>query len=120
MDDIAHISLLLDYYGKLLTGRQQEMLDLYCNYDNSLCEIAQQFNITRQGVYDAIHTAKAQLEEYDDKLKLLEYSNLKRKSCDKAVEKIKGIINCKPGISIGSELKDLIPMIEKIKNIGDE
>lgn len=65
------ISLLLDYYGELLTPKQQAMISCYYNDDLSLSEIAQNEGITRQGVRDAIKRGEAQLREMEEKLGLL-------------------------------------------------
>jgi len=71
MEDIFKISLLLDFYGQMITKRQYEILDLHYNNDYSLGEIAQILNISRQGVYDNIKRGKAALFEMERKLGLV-------------------------------------------------
>lgn len=60
-------SLLFDFYGDLLTDRQKEFYDLYYNEDLSLAEIAENANISRQGVRDVIVRADALLTEMEEK-----------------------------------------------------
>lgn len=48
------ITVLYDFYGDLLTEKQQEVIELYYNEDLSLAEIAALSGITRQGVRDSI------------------------------------------------------------------
>ena len=43
------ISLLLDFYGDMLTQKQRDVVELYYNEDLSLAEIASHSGITRQG-----------------------------------------------------------------------
>ncbi len=64
------ISFLLDFYGDMLTETQREVVDAYYNEDLSLAEIAQDRDITRQGVRDAIKRAEQQLLEMEDRLGL--------------------------------------------------
>ena len=65
------ITILLDFYGDMLTPKQREFLDYYYNEDLSLSEIAANVGITRQGVRDAIKRAEAQLMEMEDRLGLV-------------------------------------------------
>lgn len=65
------ISLLLDFYGQLLTEKQREVVESYYNEDLSLAEIAQHSGITRQGVRDCIKRAELQLLECEEKLGLM-------------------------------------------------
>lgn len=71
MDEIYKMSMLLDFYGQLITKRQHEVLDLYYNSDYSLGEIASELKISRQGVYDNIRRGKAALSEMEMKLGLV-------------------------------------------------
>jgi predicted DNA-binding protein YlxM (UPF0122 family) len=72
MDDLYKLSLLIDFYGQLLTKRQFEIMDMYHNNDYSLGEIAESLNISRQGVYDNLKRAKNTLIQLESKLKLVE------------------------------------------------
>ena len=65
------ISILLDYYGQMLTEKQLEVAQLFYNEDLSLAEIAQLANITRQGVRDSIKRAEHALGEMESKLGLV-------------------------------------------------
>ena len=65
------ISELLDYYGLLLTDKQREAVEYYYNDDLSLGEIAENLNISRQGVRDSIKRAEAVMMEAEDKLGLV-------------------------------------------------
>ncbi len=63
---------LLDFYGPLLTDRQQELLRLSCEEDLSLAEIAEQAGVSRQGVHDILHRATQQLYQLEEKLGMLQ------------------------------------------------
>jgi predicted DNA-binding protein YlxM (UPF0122 family) len=67
----SRIILLKDFYGPLLTDKQQDVLSLHYENDWSLAEIAEQMDITRQGVYDILKRAEAALNEYESRLGLV-------------------------------------------------
>ena len=64
------VSVLLDFYGDMLTDKQRDVIDLYYNDDLSLAEIAQNEGITRQGVRDSIKRGESQLFEMEERLGL--------------------------------------------------
>ena len=64
-------SLLLDFYGELLTQKQREYCDLHWNEDYSLTEIAQLGGLTRQGVWDILRRAEGALQDYEAKTGLV-------------------------------------------------
>lgn len=69
------VAELFAFYGELLTDKQKDILSLYCLEDLSLGEIAEDLNISRQGVYDAVKRATKILESYELKLGLMEKFN---------------------------------------------
>ena len=60
--------VLLDFYGELLTDKQKKALELYYNEDLSLAEIAEDMQVSRQGVRAFIKQGEAHLKEFEDKL----------------------------------------------------
>ena len=65
--DALQMTLLFDYYGELLTDRQRMCFDLRHNQDLSLAEIAQELNVSRQGVHDNLSRAEALLVNMEEK-----------------------------------------------------
>ncbi|OAT79519.1 YlxM family DNA-binding protein [Desulfotomaculum copahuensis] len=70
MEKWAWINFLYDFYGQLLTPRQQKFTELYYANDLSLGEIAEQFAISRQAVHDVLKRAEHTLSGYEEKLGL--------------------------------------------------
>ncbi|WNQ13704.1 putative DNA-binding protein [Paenibacillus aurantius] len=68
----TRVNLLYDFYAPLLTEKQRTFLSCYFHDDLSLGEIASEFEISRQAVYEHIKRAEATLEEYENKLQLWE------------------------------------------------
>lgn len=69
------ISVLMDFYGGLLTQKQRDSLELYYEQDCSLAEIAVDMDISRQGVRDFIKRGEKQLYEFEEKLELVKKYN---------------------------------------------
>jgi predicted DNA-binding protein YlxM (UPF0122 family) len=65
---VTRIAWLFDFYGRLLTDKQQDIVELYFNHDLSLGEIAEINGISRQAIHDIIKRAEATLEDYEEKL----------------------------------------------------
>ncbi len=75
MEKKLKLGNLYEFYGQLLTEKQQEILDLYCNHDLSFGEISEELGISRQGVYDTIKRAEKILDDYESKLELCKRFN---------------------------------------------
>ncbi len=108
------ITLLMDFYGDMLSPKQREFLDLYYNEDLSLAEIAANVGITRQGVRDAIKRAECQLIEMEARLKLVERFKEVQKGLEEIMECATRISaeNRKSGLS--REINDLTVRIKSI------
>ena len=71
MEKIVEIAVLFDYYGKLLSDKQYNVVDQHCNEDLSLREIAEINGISKQGISDILSRAEKKLRFYEDELKLI-------------------------------------------------
>ena len=81
-----HFSDLLDFYGRLLTEAQRQIMADYYLYDLSLSEISENRAITRSGASDTIRKAAKKLEGFEDKLGLIKaFQNAKQNSSPRHV-----------------------------------
>lgn len=110
MKDLT-ISLLLDFYGNLLSERQLLIMEQYYQEDLSLSEIASLTGMTRQGVHDNIRRASNELKQYEQRLGLISrFSDI-----TDAADKIGSII--KPNAVIASsDYESIVKLLNLIKN----
>ncbi|WP_203246199.1 putative DNA-binding protein [Sporosarcina beigongshangi] len=66
----TRINFLFDFYQSLLTDKQRLYMQLYYLEDLSLGEIAGEYGVSRQAVYDNVRRTEAMLEDYETKLNL--------------------------------------------------
>ena len=71
MEKTLRMSLLFDFYGPLLTERQQDVFQMYCHEDLSLGEIGDELEVSRQAIYDILKRAGGILEDFESKLGLV-------------------------------------------------
>ena len=81
----TELILLYDYYGELLTPRQRQCFELRYHQDLSLGEIAQELNVSRQGVYDNLSRADALLQNMEAKTGFVR----RERQCRQAAERIR-------------------------------
>ena len=93
MDKLGRESLLYDFYGELLTKRQQEIYENVRFGDLSLSEAAASYGISRQGIHDMLRRADEALEAYEAKLGLVEKYLQDRKDGQKIRELAERIRN---------------------------
>ncbi|WP_366921630.1 YlxM family DNA-binding protein [Metallumcola ferriviriculae] len=73
----TRMARLFDFYGELLTEKQQLMIELYYHHDLSLGEISDQLAVSRQAVHDNLRRTEKILQEYENKIKLISrYENI--------------------------------------------
>lgn len=72
MEKFVEKTLLYDFYGELLTAKQRQIYESVVLEDYSLSEVAEEMGISRQGVHDMIKRCNKALEEYENKLHLVE------------------------------------------------
>jgi len=84
----VEMSLLLDFYGDILSDKQREAMMLYYNEDLSLSEISSLISLTRQGVRDRIVKASEILKNLEDKLHLASRFRAAKDDADALIEKL--------------------------------
>lgn len=88
MDKIYYITLLLDFYGELLTCKQRSVMSSYYFDDYSLNEIAEEHSITRQAVQDMIKRTERLLNQYEEKLMLVDKYLVRKERVENAIREI--------------------------------
>ena len=71
-DKLVRQAFLFDFYGELLNEHQSRVYEAFVCDNFSLSEIAEDNGVSRQSVHDLIKRCDAILEQYEQKLKLLE------------------------------------------------
>lgn len=71
MEKTLHMSLLFDFYGSLLTDRQQDIFKMYFHEDLSFGEIGEQLDVSRQAIYDIVKRSGDSFAAFETKLGLL-------------------------------------------------
>ncbi len=111
MENLLELSVLFDYYGKMLTSRQFDVCDMYLNQNLSLGEISENLGITRQGVRDSLVKAEKILINLESNLGIMK----KNESLSEIVMKIQNFVN---DSNMGSEFKNRISeLTNQINNL---
>jgi predicted DNA-binding protein YlxM (UPF0122 family) len=107
LEKTTRINYLYDFYQSLLTPKQRSYMSLYYLDDFSLGEIAEEYQISRQAVYDNIKRTEAMLEEYEEKLLLFQ----KFQDRSQLFKQIRSLIN------EGQQSGQLNSLIDKLENL---
>ena len=104
MEKIVEQSLLYDFYGDLLTEHQKDIYEGYVLENLSMAELAESSGISRQGVHDLIKRVEKTLNDYENKLHLVEkFLHIKNE-----VQKIQGSDSLKQAKTIAEEILDIL------------
>lgn len=110
LEKTTRMNYLFDFYQSLLTPKQRSYMSLYYLDDHSLGEIAEEYNISRQAVYDNIKRTEQMLEQYEEKLllfqKFQERQSLLQQLKDEA-EKVDDTSNAKSLLALIDSLEKL-------------
>lgn len=107
------MALLFDFYGDMLTQRQNEFYDLYYNEDLSLAEIAQNYEITRQGVRDVIVRAEGILTELEEKTGIVRRFQKMQEQLERIQRAADGILSAQAN---GGTEREIEILAEEIKD----
>lgn len=108
MEERVEISILLDFYGELLTEKQRDIMFMYYNEDLSLGEIAELNSTSRQAIHDAIKRCHKLLYEYERKLQL-------KNKADKLYNTKKSIIKKLQFIKTKTDNYEVIKYINEVE-----
>lgn len=75
----TRVNFLFDFYQSLLTDKQRAYMNLYYLEDLSLGEIAAEYKVSRQAIYDNVRRTEAMLEDYELKLELFSKFQMRMK-----------------------------------------
>ncbi|KRM90708.1 putative DNA-binding protein [Liquorilactobacillus cacaonum] len=103
------INALFEFYEPLLTSKQVEYIALYYRDDYSLGEIAENYQISRQAVYDNIRRTEMILESYEKKLHLFQQFQEQSTKTDELLEYVESKY---PNDSV---LRDLVEQLELLE-----
>lgn len=116
MDDkTLSMTMLLDFYGELLTEKQRSCFVMHYNEDLSLAEIAEVMEISRQGVRDLIVRAEATLTETEEKLGFIERYREQRIVIEKMQSEIYELLKLSDG-RVEELLQNLLLELNTIGN----
>ena len=91
-EEFVEMALLYDFYGGILTPRQQEIMDLYYMKDYSLGEIGELLSTSRQAVFDNLKRAKTQLRDMEDRLGLVKRFRTDSENRTKVLGNLDGVM----------------------------
>lgn len=97
MDKNIYLISLYDIYGSLLTEKQQNYFEEYYFDNLSLKEISENYDVTRNAIFNVLKETEEKLNNYEEKLNIYEKNN-----------KLKGIIKDISDTKLKQKIEELI------------
>lgn len=105
------MSVLLDFYGDILTDNQREAMDMFYNGDYSLAEISEEVGITRQGVRERLLKSEKTLSGLEEKLGLADKFTDMQKDVSELISMLEELQR-----ETGRDMTALIEIAERIRD----
>ncbi len=120
IDKTVHLGLLLDFYGQLLTEKQRLYFTLYHQEDLSLGEIAEQYGVTRQAVYDILQRSQKTLMDLEGKLGLEKRYALQRERLELIQTRLLDLTKGSLGQVEGKALEELVALEQLVAQLIED
>lgn len=79
MENQVYLCSLFDYYGELLTEKQQQYFKDYYFDNLTLSELSENYQISRNAIHKTLKEVEEKLQFYEQKLNLFEKSEKLKK-----------------------------------------
>ena len=93
--EALEMTLLFDYYGSMLTDKQQQCFDMRYNQDLSLSEIADAMGVSRQAVCDNLARTEAQLRKMETNIGCIS-RGLRNRKAVQSIRSAAEVLNADP------------------------
>lgn len=89
--DALEMTLLLDYYGGMLTDKQRDCFDMRYNQDLSLGEIAEALGVSRQAVCDNLTRTEALLRRMEENIGCVRRDRIARSAVQEILDAVSAL-----------------------------
>ena len=111
--EALEMTLLFDYYGSMLTDKQQQCFDLRYNQDLSLSEIADAMGVSRQAVCDNLTRTEAQLRKMEANIGCISRGLARRKAVQAILSAAQTLENDPATAGIAQQIVDACKNLEE-------
>ena len=108
------MTLLYDYYGKMLTEKQREYIDMRYNQDLSLGEIAEIMGVSRQAVNDNLTRTEALLRRMEENIGCVKRDMLIRRASREILEAA-AQLDASSDPAVTTQAKRIIAAVQSLK-----